>query len=239
MKMSKSVLMFVSFLLAAFAATAAGVPSIHMAGDSTMCDYKVKERAGWGQILKQKVKDNVTVNNRAVGGQSTKSFIESKRWSKLLAKVKKGDYVIIQFGHNDQKKTNEKRYAAANGAYKDNLRKFISDVKAKEAKIVLATPVCRRTFGKNGKLTDRQNLKEYAVATMEIAKEMNVPVIDLNTISCNHLNLLGKEKSLELFLAFHNKKDNTHTTIKGAEVFSSMFIEDAKKQKLEIAELFK
>ena len=223
-----------------FCASAAGkMPAIHMAGDSTMCDYKDTRRGGWGQLLKQQVKPGVVVNNRAVGGQSTKSFIESKRWSKLLAKVKKGDYIIIQFGHNDQKKKNADRYAAADGDFKTNLTKFITEAKNKGAKPILATSVCRRTYGKDGKLTDAPKLKLYADATMAVAKEMNVPVVDLNTITRDYLNEIGKEKSLELFFILYDKKDNTHTTIKGGEIFAKMFVDDTKKQNLDIAKLFK
>ena len=104
---------------------------------------------------------------------------------------------------------------------------------------MIASSVCRRTFGKNGKLTDRPNLKEYANAALAVAKEMNVPAVDMNTLTGSFLNETGKEKSLELFFILHDKKDNTHTTIKGAEIFAKIFVDDAKKQNLKISKLFK
>jgi lysophospholipase L1-like esterase len=155
------------------------------------------------------------------------------------AKVKKGDFVIIQFGHNDQKKKNPQRYAAADGEFKDNLRKFINEVRAKGASPVLATSISRRAFGKDGKLTDRPNLREYANATIDIANEMKVPYVDLNTLTKDYLNEVGKEKSIELFYIFYDKKDNTHPTVKGGKAFAELFIQDVKKQNLEIAKLFK
>lgn len=223
----------------AFSAGAAGMPTIHSAGDSTMCERKDNKRGGWVQMLRSEVKDGVKVRNLAVGGTSTKSFIESKRWDNLIKGVKKGDFVIIQFGHNDQKKKDEKRYAAADGAFKENLRKFISDVRAKEANPVLATSISRRAYGKDGKLTDYPKLRDYAEATIAVAKELDVPVIDLNTLTKDYLNEVGKEKSIELFYIFYDKKDNTHPTVKGAKEIARMFIEDIKKQDLEIAKLFK
>ncbi|MBO5899558.1 MAG: rhamnogalacturonan acetylesterase [Lentisphaeria bacterium] len=223
----------------AFCAVAAEKVVIHCAGDSTMCERKDNKRAGWVQMLRPCVKSGVTVRNCAVGGESTKSFIASKKWSKLIAKVQKGDYVIIQFGHNDQKKKNPERYAAADGEFKDNLRKFVSEVREKGASPVLATSISRRAFGKNGKLTDYPNLREYANATIDIANEMNVPVVDLNTLTKDYLNEVGKEKSVELFYIFYDKKDNTHPTVKGGKAFAELFIQDVKKQNLEIAKLFK
>ena len=110
-------------MLLAFFIGAAETPQIFMAGDSTMCDRKsTVKMGGWGQLLRKYVKDGVVINNMAVSGQSSKSFIDSKRWSKLISRIKSGDYVIIQFGHNDQKKKDPKRYAVASSAYKDNLR---------------------------------------------------------------------------------------------------------------------
>ena len=221
-------------------AGAADIPRIFMAGDSTMCDRKrTVKMASWGQLLRKYVKDGVVINNMAVSGYSSKNFIDHKRWNKLIDQVEMGDYVIVQFGHNDQKKQDPKRYTTPDGTYKDNLRKFISETKAKGANIVLATSICRRTFGEDGKLTDVPKLKDYADATVAVAKECNVPVVDLNTLSRELLNSLGEEKSRELYFFFYNKKDNTHTTGKGADIIAGIFVEDAKKQQLEISKLFK
>ena len=222
-----------------FCTAFAGNVVIHSAGDSTMCNRKDNKRGSWVQVMSSCVKEGVTIRNRAVGGESTKSFIASKKWDKLIAEVKKGDFVIIQFGHNDQKKKNPKRYTAADGKFKDNLRKFITEVRAKEAFPIIATSICRRSYGKDGKLTDYPKLREYANAAIDVADEMKVPCVDLNTLTRDYLNEVGKEKSIELFYIFYDKKDNTHPTIKGAQVIARLFIQDVKKQNLEIAKLFK
>ena len=88
-------------------------------------------------------------------------------------------------------------------------------------------------------MTDVPKLKDYADATMAVAKECNVPVVDLNTLTRELLNSLGDEKSRELYFFFYNKKDNTHTTGKGADIIAGLFVEDARKQQLEISKLFK
>ena len=227
-------------VFSALCVSGADMPRIFMAGDSTMCDRKSAVKMGsWGQLLRKHVKQGVVINNMAKSGFSSKSFISKGLWNKLVSQLQEGDYVIVQFGHNDQKKKDPRRYTDANGEYKDNLRKFITESGAKGAKVVLATSICRRTFGKDGKLTDAPKLKDYADATMAVAKECNVPVVDLNTLTRELLNSLGDEKSRELYFFFYNKKDNTHTTGKGANIIAGLFVEDAKKQQLEIAKLFK
>ena len=224
----------------AFGVCAAEMPSIFMAGDSTMCDRKpTDKKAGWGQSLKKLVKDGVVVNNLARGGFSSKSFIDKGNWDKMIAKVRKGDYVIIQFGHNDQKPKDVKRYSEVNTTYKDNLRKYISDVRAKEAKVVLATSISRRAFDKKGKFVDQAKLRKYAEAMIAVGQECKVPVVDLNTLTKELIVSMGEEKSAELFLYYHDKKDNTHTIAKGADAIADFFVQDAKKQGLEIARLFK
>ncbi len=223
-----------------FGAAAAEMPRIFMAGDSTMCDRKTTVKmAGWGQLLRKYVKDGVVITNMAVSGYSSKSFISSGRWDKLVSQVKKGDYVIVQFGHNDQKKKDSKRYAEVNSEYKDNLRKFISETRAKGGSAVIATSISRRFFNKKGEFADPAKLREYAEAAIEVGKECGVPVVDLNTLTKKLIISEGKEKSGELFFFHYNKKDNTHTTGKGANLIAGLFVQDAKAQGLEIAKLFK
>ena len=219
---------------------AADMPRIFTAGDSTMCDRKpTDKKAGWGQVLKKRVKDGVVVNNMARGGFSSKSFIDSGLWDKLVSKLEKGDYVIIQFGHNDQKPKDVKRYSEVNTAYKDNFRKFIADVRAKGANVVLATSISRRAFDKKGNFIDRAKLRVYAEAVIAVGKECNVPVVDLNLLTRDLIISMGEKKSAELFLSYYDNKDNTHPIAKGAEAIADFFVTDAKKQGLEIAKLFK
>lgn len=236
----KRVFLSVITAFLALGVCAAEMPRIFTAGDSSMCDRRpTDKKAGWGQSLKKLVKDGVVVNNMARGGFSSKSFIDSGLWDKLVSSLRKGDYVIIQFGHNDQNPKNVKRYSEVNTTYKDNFRKFIADVRSKEANVVLATSISRRDFDRNGKFVDRAKLRKYAEAMIAVGQECKVPVVDLNTLTKDLIVSMGEEKSAELFFYYYDKKDNAHTIAKGADSIADFFVQDAKKQGLDIAKLFK
>ena len=237
--MLKQIIAFVSaaFLGSTMAAT------IHLAGDSTCASYSVKKYApltGWGQALSQFVTPETTVNNRAVSGASSVRFINSGNWQKLLNKVQPGDFVIIQFGHNDQKKG--ERYADPATVYPANLRKMIADVRAKKATPVLATSIVRCTFRK-GKLYDG-GLYPYRDATLAVGRSENVAVVNLNGISENKINAMGEEEALKMYMYSTDipkskGSDKTHLTADGAAVVAGWFVEDCKAQKLPIAGCFK
>src|SRR4051794_25891447 len=132
--------------LVAFVLTLAGAApvrtTVYMIGDSTMADRPTPERnpyRGWGQMLPQFLDDSVAVRNFAVNGRSTKSFIDEGRWTAVLAQLQPGDYVIIQFGHNDEKREDPARYTDPNGSYRDNLRRFVEETRAKGATPILCT----------------------------------------------------------------------------------------------------
>ncbi len=233
-----------TFLAAAFfcAFTILNAADIYMAGDSTMCNYPEKRapRAGWGQVLQNYCKPGVKVVNLAIPGYSTKTFVDKKKWDNLVSKLKPGDFVIIQFGHNDQKKKYPQQYASAGGTYNEYFKRFAADVRAKKCHPVFATSIVRRQF-KKGELKDLGNLREYAEAVIATGKEINVPVIDLNEMTRAKVAELGSKKSLPLYMSSQpkTKTDNTHITFEGANMIAGMFVNEAKKQKLPIAELFK
>jgi lysophospholipase L1-like esterase len=221
-------------------------PAIWLIGDSTVCDYSANRHPmmGWGQGLKKFCKPGVKINNRAVGGRSTKSFIDEKRWDKVMAGLQKGDFVFIQFGHNDQKKKQEVLYTDPNGSYKDYLKKYIADARSKGAEPILVTSVARRII-KDGKIVN--SLGKYPDAMKDVAKETNTPLIDLNSISLQEFNKLGGEGTRNVFLHLKpgespnypkGSKDNSHFSEKGAELIAGWIVADAKKQNLKIAELF-
>ena len=140
------------------AAVALAAPTLHLIGDSTMAD-KPKEPAnpetGWGQALPALLKPEAgRVVNYAMNGRSTKSFIDEGRWTKVVAALQPGDFVIIQFGHNDEKADKPAVYAAPRGAYQDNLRRFVREARAHGATPLLATPVARRRWNERGELVD-------------------------------------------------------------------------------------
>lgn len=230
-------------VLAALAGSAA---NLYMAGDSTLAPRgKVKPNAGieetclgsWGEELTNYVKSAVKVVDLAMSGRSTKSFIDEGRWDKLIQQVQPGDYVFIQFGHNDQKKNKPSVYAAVDGAYRDNLTRFAKEVRAKGAKPVFGTSMIRRTFDKDGKVHD--GLGEYPNAVRKLGKELNVQVVDMNASTRALVEKTPKEESLKWYRACVNKTDFTHPTKEGAKVFAKLFVDQVKSEKLEIAELFK
>src|SRR5208283_3750600 len=121
--------------------------TIFMVGDSTMADKTVipaNPERGWGQMLPMYFQDNVRIENHAVNGRSSKSFIDQGRWATVTNRLRPGDYVIIQFGHNDEKKNDATRYTEPFGSFKANLARFIRDTRALRATPILATPVARR-----------------------------------------------------------------------------------------------
>lgn len=217
---------------------------IFLAGDSTCASYpaKLAPLTGWGQVLQSFCKPGVKVSNRAISGASSLSFINSKAWEKLIAKVKKGDYVVIQFGHNDSKKKDPKRYTAPGGSYDANLKKFIKEVRAKGATPIIATSICRANFTKAG-VIKVDGLKPYCASAIAVAKSEKAALIDLNSATMQLFNKLKKDETRKLFMCStglpKRKNDVTHVNKKGAEEIARLFVNAAKAQKLPIAGCFK
>ena len=196
---------------------------IALAGDSTVANYKPGDNiAGWGQVIRLFLNDNCEVENLAVGGRSSKTFIEEGRWTKLLAG--KPQFVLIQFGHNDSHGKDKPESTAADGNYKDFLRKYADDAKAAAITPVFITPMHRRTFDKSGALT--AELKPYADAMKEVAAEKGVFCVDLYESSGNLLNELGESKSEFLY----RPSDRTHFSPEGAYKMAGLIAKDLKKQ---------
>ena len=196
---------------------AAAMFTIHLMGDSTMAEKdlpKAGEERGWGMMLQNFVDQDVNVVNYAQNGRSTKSFRDLGLWDKVYNAVKPGDYVFIQFGHNDAKESDESRYAAAWGAYQDNLRLFIDGVREKGGTPVLLTPVARRWF-KDGVL-DRNCHTDYPAAMKAVADEKGVTLLDVTTKTLDWLDSIGDQASKAYFMISTGKDDNTHTVAAGA-----------------------
>lgn len=198
-----------------------------LAGDSTCAKRKDSDRPkwGWGEKLENYLKGYKVVN-RATGGRSTKSYIDEGRWDKLLEQVAKGDVVLIQFGHNDQKKKNADRYTEPYGAYYDNLCRMIADVKAKDAVPVILTSVTRRNF-KDG--TPRRTHGEYPAAAKKAAADCGVVALDIEELSFQWLTNLGEEKSALRYMVSVDGKDNTHFVELGANEVAEMIAKALKK----------
>ncbi|MEO7530615.1 MAG: glycosyl hydrolase family 28 protein [Sediminibacterium sp.] len=221
---------------------------IFMIGDSTMADKPLNDNPerGWGQLFPQYFTSDVQIKNYAVNGRSTKSFIKEGRWDSVMKYLQKDDYVFIQFGHNDEKIEDSTRYAAPNGLYRENLIRFIKDVKSKGANAILVTPVMRRKFDDNGKFTDTHG--EYPAAVRAVAKEMNMPLIDLHTSSQALIEQHGVEGSKKLFLwmdakhfkaAPDGKKDDTHFSEYGASQMASLVCAEIKQKNIPLAKYLK
>ncbi len=221
---------------------------IHLIGDSTMADKPLDDNPerGWGQVFPLFFNKDVTVINYARNGRSTKSFIDQGLWQKVYDNLKPGDYVLIQFGHNDAKKSDTTRYAAPHTAYRDNLVRFVKESRARGAVPVLITPVSRRKFSKDGVLVDTHG--DYPGVVKEVAAEYKVPVIDLHASSMKLLSELGPEKSEQLFLrapagvykAFpEGKSDNTHFNRSGAIQIAQLVIQGMKEIDLPVVKYLK
>lgn len=190
------------------------MPVVYLAGDSTVCDQADEPWATWGMMLQAFFAKDTAVANHAESGLSLASFIAQKRLDKILSTMKAGDYVMIQFGHNDQKETGPE--AGADRGYSKRLAAMIDAVKAKGAHPVVVTPVERRRF-RDGK--HYGTLQDYATAAKKIAAEKGVPVIDLNAMSLKFYEALGEEGSKNAFVHYPANtfpdqpqalKDDTH-----------------------------
>lgn len=223
------------FALAVTECPAAGPVSIFLAGDSTMAEKLPEKRpeTGWGEMLQDWfLADEVVISNHAKNGRSTRTFIEEGRWNSLLEQVHPGDYVFIQFGHNDQSESKPKRYTPPE-AFKANLARFASDIKAREATPVLLTPVVRRRFDENGAFYDVHGV--YPDLVRDVATQTNTTLIDVHASSTIFVQAYGAERSKDLFLWLEpadsanypeGLEDNTHFSPYGARAMASLVMQD-------------
>ncbi len=220
-------------------------PVIYLIGDSTCADKQMDDNPerGWGQLLPNFFTDDVVIENHAVNGRSTRSFRTLGHWQVVYNKLKQGDFVFIQFGHNDSKISDTSRYAEANTDYRINLLRYIKEIKEKGATPVLLTPVNRRKFDSNGKFIDQHG--DYPAVVREVAAAANTYLIDIHKKSLEFFTQLGEEKTKELFLHIkpgkyksfpEGKEDNTHFTRKGAIEIAKMVAGGIAELKLPFAD---
>ncbi|MBQ3812634.1 MAG: pectin esterase [Bacteroidales bacterium] len=216
---------------------ASSFTTVHLMGDSTMAEKdlpKAGEERGWGMMLQNFLNpEEVKVINYAQNGRSTKSFIDLGLWDKVYAAIQPGDYVFIQFGHNDAKADDPARYAAAFGAYQDNLRLFVDGVREKGGTPVLLTPVARRWFKEGG--LDRNCHTDYPAAMKAVAKEKDVILLDVTTPTLDWIEGLGDEASRAFFMISTGKNDNTHLVPAGARKVTEIVCGLIKEQIPELA----
>ena len=223
--------------------------TIHMIGDSTMANKKDPDEnpeRGWGQVLPSFFNQKVTIKNHAVNGRSTKSFRELNHWQPVLDSLKKGNYVFIQFGHNDGKETDPKRYTNPQTAYRYNLIRYVEETRAKGAIPILFSSIARRRFNEEGVLLDAHG--NYTLQARLVAQEMNVPFFDMQYLTEQLEVSYGVEESKKLHLHFtpgenayfpEGITDNTHLSILGATEICKLFIQDLKRQNLPLVKYVK
>lgn len=217
--------------------------TVFIAGDSTACDYEPSRapRAGWGQMIGRFFDQNrVAIANRAISGRSSMSFINEGALDGILADIKSGDYLLIQFGHNDAKKEDPTRYADPD-TYQSYLSQYVNGARQAGANPVLITPVNRRRF-EQGRLVPTHGL--YPEAMIALAKKENVPLIDLTERSRVLFEALGEEKTKELFLWLEpgvsvnypeGVQDDTHFTEQGATEIAKLIVQGIRELDLPLA----
>ncbi|MBW4891527.1 rhamnogalacturonan acetylesterase [Mucilaginibacter sp. HMF5004] len=219
---------------------------VYMIGDSTMANKSpgVYPETGWGQVFKEYFTGDVTIDNRAQNGRSTKSFINEKRWDDVMSTLQAGDYVIIEFGHNDEK-VEKPNTGTTIDEFKANLLKFVTDARGKGATPILMTPVTRRSF-KDGVLTNSHGL--YPDAVRDVATKNNVAFVDMLQKSEKLVKAMGEAPSQSLwnwadsgvYKGFpKGVKDNTHFNPTGAHKMAELAVEGLKELKLPLTAYLK
>ena len=245
----KSVLTAIMTLILSIAAAGQSQSvTVFLAGDSTMAAKLPEKRpeTGWGEMLGQHFKPGkVQIDNRAMNGRSMKTFISEGRWQSIVAALKKGDYVFIQFGHNDSSKDKGERYTPPDD-YRKNLIRFIEEVESKKAHPVLLTPVMRRRFDKDGKFYDTHG--EYPEIVRSVARERKVPLIDMHRQSETVIVRYGVEDSRKLFLQLkagenanypNGIDDNTHFSPLGAEEMAKVAVVGIRESRIGLRKYLK
>lgn len=195
--------------------------NVILVGDSTVADYKPElVIRGWGQVIPRFFNDDIKIINKAISGRSTKTFIQDGDWEKTLKLVKPGDYVLIQFGHNDSHAKDKPESTDADTNYTEFLRKYVDDVRAAKATPILITPMHRGNFNKD---IITAELQPYADAMKNVAKEKNVVCIDLYFSSGKFMQELGADGLASFFCA---PKDRTHFSEKGAIAIAELIVKD-------------
>lgn len=216
-------------------------PTLFLIGDSTMANKENPDKNpehGWGQMLPLLMTAGIEIQNHATNGRSSKSFRTEGRWDKVMKQLKKGDFVIIQFGHNDQKINDSVRFTNPYTQYRANLERYVNEARLKGAHPVLMTSIVRRNFNENGVLVDTH--KEYPLVVRMVANDLKVPLIDLQLLTEQMEISYGPEKSKKLHLHYkkgevdyypEGKDDDTHLSKLGAESIAKLAATSLKNMK--------
>jgi lysophospholipase L1-like esterase len=203
------------------------IPTIYLLGDSTVCDQPLEPYSSWGQMLTRFLGPGVVIANNAESGESLRSSLGARRLDKVLSTMKPGDYLFIQYGHNDEK--DRSPGAGAFTTYKADLKRFVDGARERGGIPVLITPVQRQTFDEHGKIKNSHG--DYPEAVRRVAAEENVPLIDLNGMSKLLYEALGPEGSGAAF----KSGDATHHSNYGSYELAKCIVAGIRANKLGIA----
>lgn len=201
--------------------------TVYILGDSTVCDQPNEPYASWGQMLPRFFKADVAVSNQAESGESLRSSLGAHRLEKVLSTMKPGDYLFIQYGHNDMKEKGPN--VGAFTTYKTDLKHFVDETRKKGGNPVLITSMHRSRLDLNGKI--QNSLGDYPEAVRQLAREEKLPLIDLNTMSGPFYEALGPSNIAKAFAP----KDGTHHNNYGSYELAKCIVEGIKQNKLGIA----
>jgi lysophospholipase L1-like esterase len=237
-------MLFIAFLgLMAFTTREQTKIKVWLIGDSTMSikDVKAYPETGWGMPFKNFFDSSVTVDNRAKNGRSTKTFLSEGLWKPVVENLSEGDYVLIQFGHNDEVKT--KASYSTESEFTANLTRYVLESRSKKAVPVLITPVARRKFDSLGHIVSTHEV--YAELVRRVASDLHVPLIDLDKKSQALLQQMGPETSKFLFNYLEpgehpnypdGKMDDTHFSELGARRMAEIVLAEIRFLKLDLAD---
>lgn len=210
----------------------ADVPTVYIAGDSTVTDQRWEDGASWGQMLTRFFGPDIAIANHAESGETLKSFTTGLRLAKVLERMRPGDWFLIQFGHNDQKQQWPQTYVEANTTYKAWLRAFIAEARRRGATPVLVTSPQRRTFDDQGRI--RNTHGDYPAAMRAVAAEEGLALIDIEAASRALYEALGPAQSPRLFA--NGGKDATHHNNLGAYLLAQAVAQGLRDQHCPLAQ---
>jgi pectinesterase len=223
-------------------------PTLFLAGDSTMADKPnlAHPERGWGQLFRELVLPPLRFENRAENGRSTKSFRDEGRWDAILEALLPGDWVVIQFGHNDEKAADPTRFTEPEGEFRANLQRFVRETRARGGHPVLATPIVRRRFDDHGGFVDSHG--EYPRVVRAVAAAEGVPLLEMEDVTRALVQSYGVERSKSLFLHFASGEhpqlpdglhDDTHLSELGARLVAELAAREMARAHLPLVRFLK
>lgn len=209
------------------------VPTVFLLGDSTVCDQSREPYASWGQMLPRFFQPDVAIANHGESGETYRDSLARRRLDKIVSALAPGDWVLLQFGHNDQKQIATKSGGPFT-TYPAEIRQHVAAIRARSATPILLSPMERRGFDASGRVV--RSLAEYATAARDTARELGVAFVDLNALSIQLYEAWGPEKSKRAFAtSADGRLDNTHHNNFGAYELAKCVVAALRQQGLPLA----